>query len=185
MVAAVLALSFFLLSPVAAEQVHATSPLVLGETFTIASGVMKEVRRINVYLPPAYAASKDVRLPVLYMPDGGVGEDFVHVAGLVQISFGEFEGFVDTQAGPPEKPCGRSPAARMTATISSTLGGSAGYRCPLFPGAWPKWNPGKVAGDRRRPAPERRQRAAGFAPGRRRRQAGRRTEPGPGRRVEA
>jgi predicted alpha/beta superfamily hydrolase len=86
MVAAALALSFLLLSPVTAEQSPATNPVVIGETFSIASGVMKEVRRINVYLPPAYADSKDLRLPVLYMPDGGVAEDFVHVAGLVQIS---------------------------------------------------------------------------------------------------
>src|SRR3712207_5798003 len=28
------------------------------------------------------------RLPVLYMPDGGVAEDFLHVAGLVQVSVG-------------------------------------------------------------------------------------------------
>ena len=64
----------------------APAPLVLGETFTITSSVLGEVRRINVYAPPGYAESPDARLPVLYMPDGGVGEDFVHVAGLVQIS---------------------------------------------------------------------------------------------------
>jgi uncharacterized protein len=62
------------------------SPLVIGETFTIESKVLKETRRINVYLPPGYAQSKDVRAPVLYMPDGGIAEDFLHVAGLVQIS---------------------------------------------------------------------------------------------------
>src|SRR4051795_5068283 len=40
----------------------------------------------------------------------------------------------------------------MTAMISSTLGGSAGYRTPLLRGGRPAWNPGAVAGDRRRPA---------------------------------
>jgi predicted alpha/beta superfamily hydrolase len=64
------------------------SPLVLGETFTIDSRILKETRRINVYLPPGYTASRDLRVPVLYMPDGGMAEDFPHVAGLVQVSVG-------------------------------------------------------------------------------------------------
>lgn len=64
------------------------APLAIGETFTIASAVLQETRRINVYAPPGYAASPDVRLPVLYMPDGGIGEDFLHVAGLVQVLVG-------------------------------------------------------------------------------------------------
>ncbi len=65
-----------------------TSPLVVGETFTLESKVLNETRRINVYLPPGYADSSDLRVPVLYMPDGGIGEDFLHVAGLVQVSVG-------------------------------------------------------------------------------------------------
>ncbi len=63
-------------------------PLVVGETFTIDSRLLGETRRINVYLPPVHAESSGVRLPVLYMPDGGVAEDFLHVAGLVQVSVG-------------------------------------------------------------------------------------------------
>jgi predicted alpha/beta superfamily hydrolase len=70
----------------AAGGVDAAAPLVVGETFTIASESLREVRRINVYVPPGYAESADARLPVLYMPDGGMREDFLHVAGLVQIS---------------------------------------------------------------------------------------------------
>jgi predicted alpha/beta superfamily hydrolase len=65
-----------------------TTPLVIGETFTIDSKILSETRRINVYLPPAYAESPDARFPVLYMPDGGMAEDFLHVAGLVQVSVG-------------------------------------------------------------------------------------------------
>ena len=63
-------------------------PLVIGETFTIDSKVLGETRRINVYVPPGYVESADVRVPVLYMPDGGIKEDFLHVAGLVQVSVG-------------------------------------------------------------------------------------------------
>jgi predicted alpha/beta superfamily hydrolase len=61
-------------------------PLLIGESFTIDSKVLNETRRINVYLPPGYAESPDARLPVLYLLDGGLAEDFLHVAGLVQVS---------------------------------------------------------------------------------------------------
>ncbi len=57
----------------------------LGETFTIDSKVLGERRVINVYVPPGYATSKD-RFPVLYMPDGGMAEDFPHVVGSVDVS---------------------------------------------------------------------------------------------------
>ncbi len=63
-----------------------TAPLVIGDTFTIDSKTLNETRRINVYLPPDYADSSRTRFPALYMPDGGLAEDFLHVAGLVQIS---------------------------------------------------------------------------------------------------
>jgi predicted alpha/beta superfamily hydrolase len=64
----------------------ATQPLTIGDTFTIDSKIVGETRRINVYLPPGYG--ENARLPVLYMPDGGIAEDFLHVAGLVQVSVG-------------------------------------------------------------------------------------------------
>lgn len=71
---------------VQAEEVEKAAPLVIGETFTVESKALGETRRINVYLPPGYAEAPEARLPVLYMPDGGLGEDFLHIAGLVQIS---------------------------------------------------------------------------------------------------
>jgi predicted alpha/beta superfamily hydrolase len=61
-------------------------PLVIGETFTIDSKVLSETRHINVYMPRGYADSSGARLPVLYIPDGGMAEDFLHIAGLVQVS---------------------------------------------------------------------------------------------------
>lgn len=53
------------------------------ETIELASAAMGETRRINVYLPPQYATQADARFPVLYMPDGGVAEDFPHVANTL------------------------------------------------------------------------------------------------------
>ena len=73
---------------VPAHAIDKALPLIVGETFTIDSRILTETRRINVYLPPAYTESADARLPVLYMPDGGLAEDFLHVAGLVQVSVG-------------------------------------------------------------------------------------------------
>jgi len=65
------------------------APLVLGDTFTIESKILHETRRINVYKPPGYTESGDQRVPVLYMPDGGMAEDFLHVAGLVEVLVGD------------------------------------------------------------------------------------------------
>jgi predicted alpha/beta superfamily hydrolase len=75
----------------ACSVVHAAeqpAPLAIGETFTLQSKVLNETRRINVYLPPGYVEAADKRFPVLYMPDGGLAEDFLHIAGLVQVSVG-------------------------------------------------------------------------------------------------
>ena len=88
--AALCVLVVSLVAPVVPASAQATSsaaqPLAIGESFTIDSKVMAETRRINVYLPAAYHARADAKLPVLYMPDGGIAEDFLHVAGLMQVS---------------------------------------------------------------------------------------------------
>jgi predicted alpha/beta superfamily hydrolase len=66
-----------------AQPALAAAPLAIGDTFMLPSSVLGENRRINVYnAPPANGAP----LPVLYMPDGGLEEDFLHIAGLLQIS---------------------------------------------------------------------------------------------------
>jgi hypothetical protein len=53
------------------------------ETFSLASRALAETRHINVYTPPGYRASSGARFPVLYMPDGGIDEDFPHVVNTV------------------------------------------------------------------------------------------------------
>lgn len=57
----------------------------IGETLTIESKLLGEKRVINVYVPPDYATSQE-RYAVLYMPDGGMKEDFPHVVGSVDVS---------------------------------------------------------------------------------------------------
>jgi predicted alpha/beta superfamily hydrolase len=112
--------------------VATATPLVIGQTFTLDSKALGEMRRINVYLPAAYADSATIRLPVLYMPDGGMGEDFLHVAGLVQVLTGNgtmrpfiLVGIENTQrrrdlTGPTTSAKDRK--------IAPIVGGSAAYR---------------------------------------------------------
>lgn len=75
--------------PLAAQAPAAPTPLVIGESFTLpARAIGGEVRRINVYAARGWGMAADAPLPVLYMPDGGMAEDFLHVAGLLQVSVG-------------------------------------------------------------------------------------------------
>ena len=96
------------------------------------SATLKETRRITVYLPPAYSETATTRLPVLYMPDGGMAEDFLHIAGLVQVLTGNgtmrpfiLVGIENTErrrdmTGPTEDPEDRKIAPRV--------GGSQAFR---------------------------------------------------------
>src|SRR5262249_6016654 len=60
-------------------------PLVIGEFFTIDSRVMGETRRVNILVPTVYGQKLNAPMGVLYMLDGGLDEDFLHIAGLMQI----------------------------------------------------------------------------------------------------
>ncbi|WP_121965135.1 alpha/beta hydrolase [Myroides sp. N17-2] len=63
-----------------------SKPLVLGTTDELYSTVLSENRIINVVLPPDYSANDTIKYPVVYILDGGVEEDFVHLAGLVRFN---------------------------------------------------------------------------------------------------
>lgn len=52
------------------------------DSLKIDSKILNETRIINIWTPPNYATSTD-SLPVLYMPDGGLQEDFPHIANTV------------------------------------------------------------------------------------------------------
>ncbi|MFT7352099.1 MAG: putative alpha/beta superfamily hydrolase [Flavobacterium sp.] len=57
-------------------------PIPTHETFTIQSKIVNEARVINVWLPENYSSSTE-NFPVMYMPDGGIKEDFPHVANSI------------------------------------------------------------------------------------------------------
>jgi predicted alpha/beta superfamily hydrolase len=75
--------------PAAAAEAQASGetgrPIIIGQSFTLDSTVLKDTRRLNVHLPPGYAAHPERRYPVLYLLDGGETEDFPHIAGLAQL----------------------------------------------------------------------------------------------------
>ncbi len=63
-------------APAAAQPV----PITIGETHTLASKPLAQERVVNVYLPADYATSGKT-YPVLYLIDGGLDQDFLHIAG--------------------------------------------------------------------------------------------------------
>ncbi len=66
-------------SPLAAQ---ASDSIPTHDTFVITSRALAEPRTILVHTPAGYAAARD-RFPVLYMPDGGLDEDFPHVVNTI------------------------------------------------------------------------------------------------------
>jgi predicted alpha/beta superfamily hydrolase len=55
-----------------------------GTSFTLHSTVLADDREINIWLPPDYARGEG-SYTVLYLLDGGLDQDFHHIAGLAQL----------------------------------------------------------------------------------------------------
>jgi predicted alpha/beta superfamily hydrolase len=103
-------------------------------TFALASRVLGETRTINVYTPPGYEAS-DRRYPILYMPDGGVAEDFPHVADAVDagIRAGEVEPLIVVGIENTERRRDMTGPTTVESdrAIAPRVGGSAAFRAFL------------------------------------------------------
>lgn len=56
--------------------------LCLGEVREIKSKILDEIRILNLYLPENYDQEKSY--PIIYLLDGSINEDFMHISGLVQ-----------------------------------------------------------------------------------------------------
>lgn len=63
-------------------QTATVKPLTIGEVRTLKSKVLNEDRILNIYLPQNFDKTKSY--PVIYLLDGSMNEDFMHVSGLVQ-----------------------------------------------------------------------------------------------------
>lgn len=60
----------------------ATQTLSIGKIETLKSTVLNEDRLLNIYLPDSFNQEKEY--PVIYLLDGSINEDFLHIVGLVQ-----------------------------------------------------------------------------------------------------
>ena len=93
-------------------------PIPAHETFTIDSKYVNEKRVITVWFPDEYKNSTD-SLPVLYMPDGGINEDFPHIANtlsdLIKASLKD----IQPKAAPPAFPLGTSQCCPESNIFSS------------------------------------------------------------------
>lgn len=63
-------------------QAQDVKPLCIGDIRTLHSAVLREDRTLNIYLPTTYDTTKTY--PVMYVLDGSMNEDFLHITGLVQ-----------------------------------------------------------------------------------------------------
>jgi hypothetical protein len=102
------------------------------QTFLVASGVLGETRTINVYTPPGYAAEPGTPFPVLYMPDGGLEEDFPHIAETIDslIRLGQIPPMLVVGIENTERRrdlTGPTTVAKDS-TIAPRIGGSADFR---------------------------------------------------------
>ncbi|WOI54032.1 alpha/beta hydrolase [Parvularcula sp. LCG005] len=90
LLAACLQLSF---SAGAAAQT--ATPISFGETIPLSSEAYAQPHDINVWLPPSYSDG-DKEYNVLYVMDGGVDQDYPHIAGLGQLASisGQYEEFI-------------------------------------------------------------------------------------------
>ncbi|WP_375445875.1 alpha/beta hydrolase [uncultured Fibrella sp.] len=78
-------LSILAISPSVGQGKRASqpTPFILGIVDSIQSVSLHEKRVLNIYLPDGYSPDSATRYPVIYLPDGGADEDFVHIVGLV------------------------------------------------------------------------------------------------------
>jgi hypothetical protein len=100
------------------------------DSLSIPSRALKEQRRVNVHLPKDYESSS--RYPVLYMPDGGIDEDFPHVVNTVDslIALGQIRPVIVVGVPNTERRRDLTGPTRVhsDSAIAPHVGGSAAFR---------------------------------------------------------
>ena len=106
-------------------------PIVIGNSYEIRSKVLGDVRRVNVRLPDHYGEAGRT-FPVLFLLDGGVQEDFVHIAGLAQINaaYGQGQELIVVGIEGVDRRHDLTSPSSMDADrkLAPTSGGAAAYR---------------------------------------------------------
>jgi hypothetical protein len=101
---------------------------VAHDSFVLESRILEEARPINVYLPSHH----DRQLPVLYMLDGGMDEDFPHVVATVDslIAVGAMRPVMVVGVPNTERRRDLTGMTRMASdsAVAPRVGGSASFR---------------------------------------------------------
>ena len=107
-------------------------PIPTHDTLTVLSQALSETRLVNVHTPPGYDASATARFPVLYMPDGGLDEDFPHVVHTVDslIALGVIRPVIVVGIPNTERRRDLTGPTRFAtdSAIAPRVGGSAAFR---------------------------------------------------------
>ena len=121
-----------LAGPLHSQSTPPHDPVPAHDTFTVASRVLGEARSINVHTPPGYHASSARRFPTLYMPDGGLDEDFPHVVHTVDslIALGAIRPVIVVGIPNTERRRDLTGPTRVAtdSAIAPRVGGSAAFR---------------------------------------------------------
>ena len=118
--------------PAPAAATPPADPIPAHESFTLASAGLGETRTVNVFLPPEYATDSTRAFPVLYMPDGGLDEDFPHVVNTLDslARLGEVPPTVVVGVPNTERRRDLTPPTTVAkdSAIAPRVGGAAAFR---------------------------------------------------------
>jgi len=107
-------------------------PVPSHDTLMLASRAVGETRRINVHTPRAYDSADTLRFPVLYMPDGGLDEDFPHVVNTIDslIALGAIRPVIVVGVPNTQRRRDLTGPTRIAtdSAIAPRVGGSAAFR---------------------------------------------------------
>lgn len=78
----ILSFAFLFIFTSLSSQTPVVEDLKIGEKVTLDSKILNEKRTLNIYLPQTYDKTKSY--PVIYILDGSLNEDFLHLVGLQQ-----------------------------------------------------------------------------------------------------
>lgn len=105
--------------------------IVIGQSFELPSRILGGIRRVNVRLPDHYG-EPGRRFPVLVLLDGGEREDFLHIAGLTQITaaWGEGQGLILVGVEGVDRRHDLTSPSSVASDLKAapTSGGSVAYR---------------------------------------------------------
>jgi predicted alpha/beta superfamily hydrolase len=131
-IAAAMIVAALVASPSVSAQEVTPDSVPRHDTLTVTSRALGETRRSNVHTPPGYASSPRSRFPVLYMPDGGLDEDFPHIVNTVDslIALGRIRPVIVVGIPNTERRRDLTGPTRVAkdSTVAPHVGGSAAFR---------------------------------------------------------